>query len=758
MVPNGGYGVAPGGDATAHASTGAGRAVALNTGGTIDDTSISYANVTSASLNPVSDVLTLVSGATPTTVALSGNLQGVSLGLSSDGAGGTEIVDLGVSPQVNDPVSPGRSVQQTVIMAGSSLQFVNTYDSTVGQGYEDAIVTAENFYQSQIATAATLDFEFGMAPGVGAGSNSYSTVNASFSQLQTALANAATSPDDKAAVAAIGALAGEFAGSTFQIADPLAQVLGLPGVPSGASDTTQLDSTLSYFYSQNNPVAGAYDAVAVLEHEISEGGLGRVGGDGNSPGIMDIFRYAAAGVPDSSLGRDGNPAYFSINGTQLLTQFHNPIATNGYNDGADSADWDASGTNQQPTYIPGQPNAFDAYGVVTDGAVGVVTATDLRVLDVLGWTLAGTPAPPPPLPTPTPTQRPLADQAPSDFNGDGVSDILWHNSNGDTAIWYMSSTGGFTPVDLGVVDTSWSPVGTGDFNADGKSDILWRNTNGEIGEWLANGTAGGAGFVKLDLGHVDTSWVIQGTGDFNGDGTSDILWRNTSGDAAIWYSVSTGGYSPVDLGVVDPSWSIQQIGDFNADGKADIWWRNANGEIGVWFANGSAGGAGFTKLDLGNVSTSWVTQGVGDFNGDHTSDLLWRNTSTGDAAIWFMTSTGGYTPVDLGVVDLSWTIAGVGDYNADGRADILWRNKNGDIGEWLSTSGPGFNGFTKIVLTNAPTSWSIVSSNPPVNVTASVAGMAHAMAAMGAHGAGAALAPAVVHETSTHPLIAAPLA
>jgi FG-GAP repeat len=33
---------------------------------------------------------------------------------------------------------------------------------------------------------------------------------------------------------------------------------------------------------------------------------------------------------------------------------------------------------------------------------------------------------------------------------------------------------------------------------------------------------------------VPNDWHIQGTGDFDGDGNSDILWRHDSGQVYIW--------------------------------------------------------------------------------------------------------------------------------------------------------------------------------------------------------------------------------
>ena len=35
---------------------------------------------------------------------------------------------------------------------------------------------------------------------------------------------------------------------------------------------------------------------------------------------------------------------------------------------------------------------------------------------------------------------------------------------------------------------SWKAIGTGDFNGDGHSDILWQNTKGQAGIWEMNGT------------------------------------------------------------------------------------------------------------------------------------------------------------------------------------------------------------------------------------------------------------------------------
>ena len=74
-------------------------------------------------------------------------------------------------------------------------------------------------------------------------------------------------------------------------------------------------------------------------------------------------------------------------------------------------------------------------------------------------------------------------------------------------------------------------VGAGDFDGDSKSDILWRHTGGDVAIWFMNGAALTSG---VDLGPVNLAWQVASTGDYDGDGKADIIWRHTGGDAAIW--------------------------------------------------------------------------------------------------------------------------------------------------------------------------------------------------------------------------------
>ena len=82
---------------------------------------------------------------------------------------------------------------------------------------------------------------------------------------------------------------------------------------------------------------------------------------------------------------------------------------------------------------------------------------------------------------------------------------------------------------------------------------------------------------------------------------------------------------------------MQGVGDFNGDGKSDILWRNSSdGQVYLWFMNGTTMSGGGS---VSYASTDWSIQGVGDYDGSGRAGILWRNSSTEQVYIWLMNGT-----------------------------------------------------------------------------------------------------------------------
>jgi hypothetical protein len=288
----------------------------------------------------------------------------------------------------------------------------------------------------------------------------------------------------------------------------------------------------------------------------------------------------------------------------------------------------------------------------------------------------------------------------NDFNGDGRSDILWRNDSGRVTDWLgQAGSGGFVSNFANAdanAGTDWHIDGTGDFNGDGRYDVLWRNDNGDVTNWLGDANGGFASNFGNAYYQVDNSWHIAGTGDFNGDGRSDVLWRNDSGRVTDWLgnanSGLSGNFANADANA-GTDWHIEGTGDFNGDGRSDILWRNDNGDVTNWLGNASGGFASNFGNAYYQVDNSWHVAGTGDFNGDGRDDILWRNDS-GRVTDWLGQAGSGGFVSNFANADANagtdWHIESTGDFNGDGRSDVLWRNDNGDVTNWLGDASGGF--------------------------------------------------------------------
>ncbi|MDN4645756.1 FG-GAP repeat domain-containing protein, partial [Arthrobacter sp. PsM3] len=197
--------------------------------------------------------------------------------------------------------------------------------------------------------------------------------------------------------------------------------------------------------------------------------------------------------------------------------------------------------------------------------------------------------------------------------------VVLASNNVTKRYWFSYRTlGGGTPPPPAPAE----PMRLNDFNGDGKTDVIARDASGEL--WLYPGTGTGDWFKRIDLGggwNVMTS--IVSAGDFNGDGKADVIARDTGGELWFYPGTGTGDWSKRQTlgGGWNVMTSIAAPGDFNADGEPDLIARDSSGELWLYPNNGA--GDWFKRVDLGggwNIMSSIVAPG--DFNADGKVDLV----------------------------------------------------------------------------------------------------------------------------------------
>jgi RHS repeat-associated protein len=201
---------------------------------------------------------------------------------------------------------------------------------------------------------------------------------------------------------------------------------------------------------------------------------------------------------------------------------------------------------------------------------------------------------------------------PSDFDGDGCTDLLTQGHNVTAKIYFSCNP---PAANVGVpnwTDNQYTIV-MGDFNGDGKTDVFrqYGPNNDPAALFLSYGTsiASTATWVHNgpDINGHDTDFTMYTiyTGDFNGDGKTDLLlvadgitvgskthygyghaseiWLATgktgSYDVAFVYAGSIPASNDSRDKPINNAPAIRAVvGDFNSDGADDIWILKPSGD------------------------------------------------------------------------------------------------------------------------------------------------------------------------------------
>jgi hypothetical protein len=223
------------------------------------------------------------------------------------------------------------------------------------------------------------------------------------------------------------------------------------------------------------------------------------------------------------------------------------------------------------------------------------------------------------LPTATNPSRPL--QAgwrvvgAGDINVDGKTDLFLNHADYGLAYWLMD---GAVCIEAGpityqgqpcVLGGTWKVVGVADFNGDGQPDLLMQDETTFIGIWHLKGTEivdrtllsqnysgglSGPKAVKKNQG----KWRAVGTGDFNSDGRTDILFQydqesdpRVDGQLAVWYMNDAALLATAMLDPVRPKdvkARVVATGDFYRRCAVDIMFQHKDtrlatgGALTVW--------------------------------------------------------------------------------------------------------------------------------------------------------------------------------
>lgn len=234
------------------------------------------------------------------------------------------------------------------------------------------------------------------------------------------------------------------------------------------------------------------------------------------------------------------------------------------------------------------PNHITAGDLNSDGRLDLVTAnTNSNSISLLinngGGTFAGQV---PVLLNGGPQASHIAD-----FNNDGFADIAATDTtsgNDFVTLLLNDGAGNFTaPVDFPTGNHPRAIVGS-DFNGDGLIDVVISNRDDNTVSVLFN--TGGA-FSLPNNYNVGTDPVAIAAGDWNGDGNADFAVSNrVSGDLYVFLNNGAGSFPTSDTYPLGAEPRGLNAGDFNGDGVVDLAAANfSSNTLQVLFNNFGAG-------------------------------------------------------------------------------------------------------------------------------------------------------------------------
>ena len=223
--------------------------------------------------------------------------------------------------------------------------------------------------------------------------------------------------------------------------------------------------------------------------------------------------------------------------------------------------------------------------------------------------------------------------SPRDVTGDALPDVIVPSGSTITTLSYTGSMSFTTKKILsGGFSGLRAAAAVGPFGPDNLGDVVAIDSSGTAWYYPGLGSLGlNAGRTAIATGWGSVNLVVP-TGDWDGDGYTDIATRMTDGRLVLRRGNGAGRIvSSVTIG--SSGWnSLRQVtsGEYDGDGHRDlVAVRTSDGALVLYPGNGSGGFRTPRVIGGSGWNAMSAVRGVGDLTGDGRDDLLARRASDG---------------------------------------------------------------------------------------------------------------------------------
>lgn len=235
------------------------------------------------------------------------------------------------------------------------------------------------------------------------------------------------------------------------------------------------------------------------------------------------------------------------------------------------------------------------------------------------------------------------------FDEDAASDLLVVNETTRSLRFWLNRGSFFEGRDLGGYGAGWTVAAVGDLDADGISDIVFHNATTSTIQ-LSKVQAGA--IVANRSYTIPTGYTVKAIANVDGAGRQDLILERPDTRDVIFWLAKDEVFEARSFARYGADWALAGLGDFNCDGTDDVIWDSETLQR-IEFSY--VRNAGISQTRAFARPAGLRVASVVMFSGDKCSDLIMNDTVNRNAVTWINSNSvfSGYT---LGGYGIGWQL------------------------------------------------------------------------------------------------------